>query len=155
MEAGSLLPTGQSDTGKFPAAGKHYFTLENITSHWNTGAHVRDIGIQTHVPLHWNVGTHLHLTTLGHTDKTLLFYGHLAFLHELSLEPNCISFHMKMQDRHIQSHHTTTLASAAVLGAPLGDALLAVVRQDPKVRPRPIPLPYCIRLPSAHPLAAA
>ena len=28
MEAGSLLPTGQSDTGKFPAAGKHYFTLE-------------------------------------------------------------------------------------------------------------------------------
>ena len=73
VEAGSLLPTGQSDTGKFPAAGKHYFTLENITSHWNTGAHVRDIGIQTHVPLHWNVGTHLHLTTLGHTDKTLLF----------------------------------------------------------------------------------
>ena len=28
VEAGRLLPTGQSDTGKFSAAGKHYFTLE-------------------------------------------------------------------------------------------------------------------------------
>ena len=104
MEAGSLLPTGQSDTGKFPAAGKHYFTLENITSHWNTGAHVRDIGIQTHVPLHWNVGTHLHLTTLGHTDKTLLFYGHLAFLHELSLELHLISHEDAGQAHTVTSH---------------------------------------------------
>ena len=28
VEAGRVLPTGQSDTGKFSAAGKHYFTLE-------------------------------------------------------------------------------------------------------------------------------
>ena len=54
---------------------------------------------------------------------------------------------------HIQSDHTISLASpSAVLGAPHGDALLTV-RQDSKVRPRPILLPFCIRLPSAHLLA--
>ena len=37
---GRLLPTGHwSDTGKFSAGGKHYFTLD---SHWNTGTHCFD-----------------------------------------------------------------------------------------------------------------